>query len=122
MVRKIRTSFEKFLKTKRKTSFFILVLMIFVTSIAIMVSKLKILAAITFGFSIVCFIRLITYKTGKIPFISIDKTWQRMRLKYSQEEAEEKYKEMSIKSATDCFVISVFSFIVWVVSEVIVFI
>ena len=121
-MKKIHTALRSFLKTKRKTSFLIIALIFLVSSIAIVVSKLKIMAAIPFGFSIICFIRLITYKNGKIPFISSDKTWQKMRLEYPKEEAKEKYKELSIKNATTYFTICVLTFVMWIVTEILAFI
>lgn len=117
-MKKIYKCFNSFLKKRRILSFFILTIILLVTLIAVVISELRVLAAVPFGFSIACFIRLITYKTGKIPFISVDKTWQTMRLKYSSEELEEKYKEMSINRATTYFLICLFSFPLWIIVEI----
>ncbi len=50
---------------------------------------------------------LITYKTGKIPLIMIDRTWDAYRLKYGEEEAEIKYKEMRIRNAVIFFILAI---------------
>ena len=47
----------------------------------------------------------------------IDYTRRNLELKYSGEELEEKYDEMSIKRATIYFIIAVLSFIFWIVCE-----
>ncbi len=111
--------FKALLKKRRKLSFLILTAIFLVCCIAIVVSDLKVLAAIPFGFSLICIIRLITYKNGKIPFFSIDKTYQSMRIKYSEDELEEKFKEKSLNNATTYFLITVFSFPIWIIAEII---
>lgn len=111
-----------FLTKHRKLSFLILILIISVCGIALAVANLKILAAIPFGFSLICLIRLITHKEGRIPFISVDKTYQSIKAENLKEDAEEKYKEFSINSATVYFIIVVFSFPLWIIAELLKFI
>jgi len=64
---------------------------------------------------------LIFYKIGKYPFIMIDTTWNSLRLKYSEEEAQKKFKEISFKRASVCFLIASLSFVTWAILEVILF-
>lgn len=76
----------------------------------------------------VCFItalpalfRFITYRTGHIPILVIDRTWNRFSFKYrkeySEEEIDEKFKQMSLRNATIFLMISIASFIIWLVVE-----
>ena len=112
-------SIKAFLVKWRKLSFLVLTVVFLVSCIAIVVSDLKILAAIPFGFSIICFIRLITYKHGHIPFFSVDRTYQSMKPKYHDEdELDEKFKEKSIDNATSYFIVVIFSFPVWIIAEI----
>jgi len=109
---------KAFLKKSYKLSILILAIIFIVCCIAIVVSDLKILAAIPFGFSLICIIRIITYKNGKIPFFSIDKTYQSMRSVYNEDEVEEKFKEKSLNNATVYFIIAAFSFPIWIIAEI----
>ena len=84
-----------------------------------MYSKMPVLCASVFGFSLITVIRLMTYKTGKIPIVMTDKLWEKYRLKYPEEIAETRYKETSIKRASSYFILTMFSFILWVICEVI---
>jgi hypothetical protein len=107
-----------FFRKHYKLGCFISANLLIVSGIAMIYSKLISLLAVVFGFSLLSFVRLITYRKGKIPFFMSDKTWDSYRLKYEGEELEKKYEEMSIGRATDYFIISVVAFIVWIVAEV----
>ena len=88
-----------------------------VSGIATFYSTLHNLLFWPFGSSLCALFRLISYKNGKIPFFMIDYTRRNLELKYSGDELEEKYEEMSIKRATIYFIIAVLSFIFWIVCE-----
>ena len=96
------------------------VVMLIIGGIASWFSDLSFFVSVYFAFSIATIFRLITYKKGKIPFIMSDRTWDRYRLKYPQENAESKYKEMSIKRASIYFIISNITFVFWVIIELII--
>ena len=64
------------------------------------------LPALAFAFSLLALLCSITYKTGKIPFIMIDRTWDTYKLKHTEEETEIKYKEMRIRNATIFFILA----------------
>jgi hypothetical protein len=74
-----------------------------------------------FAFSLLTFIRLFTYKVGKIPLIMTDTMWLRLISKLDQEEAERIYKEISIHKATIYFMLTVISFFAWIICEIVVF-
>ena len=73
---------------------------------------------ITFAFSLLTTFRLITYQTGKIPFFMSDTTWNIYKLKYSEDEIDEKYKEMSIAHATTFFALSLIGLLIWIICEI----
>ena len=91
-----------------------------ISGIAFFHARLTTLVAAFFSFSLLALCRLITYKTGKIPFAK-DSTYYYLRRKYSDDELEEKYEKMSIKRATIYFIIAVLSFFAWIVCELLVF-
>ena len=94
------------------------VLVFVISSVAIYSSELRLIASFPFAFSIGAVIRLTTYKTGKIPIIMIDKTWDRYRRKYSGEELEQKYRELSLKNASVFFLIEIITLLIWGICEV----
>ena len=77
------------------------------------------IAIFIFGFPMLTNVRLITYKYGKPPIFMSDKTWNSFQFKYSKEEIESKYKEMSIKRATIYFILSVLFFVSFIIYEVV---
>lgn len=74
----------------------------------------NLLIFIYFATSIATIFRLSTYKHGKLPIFMFDKTWDSYKLKYSEDEFEDKYKEMSANRATVYFIITIIVFIIWI--------
>ena len=109
----------RFLQTHYRLSTFIIILLFVISCPALIYAKIRILTIPLFGFSLVSFFRMLTYKVGKIPIIMIDATWNVYSLKYSGEELEEKYKAMSLKRASIYFLCSLTSFFVWLPLEII---
>jgi hypothetical protein len=93
--------------------------MFLISGIAAISSDLIYILFVVFAFSMASFFRLFTYSFGKIPIVMSDKTWERYRNKYSREELEERYKEMSIKRASFYFVAAIISFAIWLPWEII---
>ena len=59
---------KRFISAHYKLSFCVTVAVFLVSCIAGVYSRLTVLAMICFGFSLASMLRLITYKTGKLPF------------------------------------------------------
>ena len=116
---KIYQTLKNFLKRLYTLSYLLLFITIISTGIGLIYSKYVYIVVIPFSFSVAALIRLTTYKTGKISFFMRDKTWNVYEFKYSKDEIEEKFKEMSIKRATIYFALDVTFFIIWVLVEVI---
>ena len=116
-IKKIYKTIKSFLAQHSKLGIFISASLFLVGCIAAIYSTSKPFVFIYFAASLAAIFRLTTYKTGKIPFIMIDKTWDSYRLKYPEEELEDRYKEMSIARATIYFIISVIAFILWIIFE-----
>ena len=116
---KIYQTLKNFLKRFYTRSYLLLFITIISTGIGLIYSKYVYIVVIPFSFSVAALIRLTTYKTGKISFFMRDKTWNVYEFKYSKDEIEEKFKEMSIKRATIYFALDVTFFIIWVLVEVI---
>ena len=117
VIRKIFFAIKAFLIAHYKLSCCVVAISFVFGCVAIVYSKLKFVAVLLFASSILAFLRLLSYKKGKLPFIMIDRTWNAYRLKYSCEEAEQKYKTMSISRATVYFIVSVISFLLYVICE-----
>ena len=115
-MKKLYSLVKKFILKHYNWSFFFTVNILLISGIAFFHARLTTLVAVFFSFSLLALCRLITYKTGKIPFAK-DSTYYHLRRKYSDDELEEKYEEMSIKRATIYFIIAVLSFIFWIVCE-----
>ena len=115
-MRKLHAYVKKFILKHYNWSVFFTVNILLISGIAFYNARLTNLVAVFFTFSLLALCRLITYKTGKIPFAK-DSTYYHLRRKYSDDELEEKYEEMSIKRATIYFIIAVLSFIFWIVCE-----
>jgi hypothetical protein len=119
-MRKLYACVKKFISNHYNLSFFFAVNILLISGIAFFHARLTTLVATFFSFSLLALCRLITYKTGKIPFAK-DSTYYYLRRKYSDDELEEKYEKMSIKRATIYFIIAVLSFFAWIVCELLVF-
>lgn len=120
-MKKTHSYIKGFLISRYKLSVIYCTVHFLISCIACVYSALIPIVAVYFAFSLITILRLITYKTGKIPFLMTDKTWEKYRLKYSEEDLEQRYKEMSIKRAACYFIIYNVSFLVWVICEVLMF-
>ena len=107
MIKNIYNRTKDFLIKHYKLSVSITILLIVISSAACVYSRNINLPASSFLFSFFALMCLITYKTGKIPLIMIDRTWDAYRLKYGEEEAEIKYKEMRIRNAVIFFILAI---------------
>ena len=107
MIKNIYNRTKDFLIKHYKLSVSITILLTVISSVACVYSHDVKLPALSFAFSLLALLCLITYKTGKIPFIMIDRTWDAYRLKYGEEEAEIKYKEMRIRNAVIFFILAI---------------
>ena len=121
-IKKMYTRIKHFIISHYKLSVFFASILFFTSCIAVFFSALTYIIFPLFAFSLLTILRLITYKTGKIPIFMIDKTWETMRLKHSKEEAEKLYETMSLKRASVYFMIAVASFLVWSMCEVALFV
>ena len=119
-MKKIHFITKKFLSQHPNLGCISSAIILIIGAIASGFSDLSFFVFVYFAFSIATIFRLIAYKKGKIPFIMSDKTWDRYRLKYPQENAESKYKEMSIKRASIYFIISNITFVFWIIIELII--
>jgi len=120
-MKKFLSSIKNFLTNHYKLGLLITFLGCVISSIAAFYSKLLFFVAVFFLSSTFSFFDLIIYRTGKYPFLMRDTTWNSLRLKYSEEEAQKKYKEISLKRASVCFLIASLSFVTWAILEVILF-
>lgn len=118
-MRKIFKYVEKFIICHYKLSLLVASSVFTIGCIASVYSRFIAPAAGFFAFSLASLLRLITYKTGKIPFIIIDKTWDKYRLKYSEENLSEEYKKMCIKRATIYLMIAIVFLLIWSACEIV---
>ena len=81
-------------------------------------SKITILSAMICAFPFATLCRLFTYSVGYIPIVMYDTLWLSCSSKYSKEEAEEKYKEKSLRTATVCCMCTMISYILWMLLRV----
>lgn len=119
-MRKFFEHVKKFILSHYKFSFFVMLLMFVLLGIVSVHSSMNVLSITSFVFSFISAFRLFAYKTGKIPIFMIDKTWNKYKLKYSEEEVEKQYKIMCINRATVYFIIAIASFITSLGYEVII--
>ena len=120
-MRKIYSHIEKMIVTRYRLMFFVATVLFIVSIISCFYHHLPVTACAYFGASLVSLIRLITYKTGKIPFFAIDKTWNgiewRKRKELTDEAKKELYEKMSLKSAAIHFEVAIFGLCIWIVCE-----
>ena len=119
-MKKVYTRFKRILLLHYKMSVFFATVLVLVSSISAVFSTFPILVVPCFSFSLATLLRLITYKTGKIPIFMMDKTWDKYEFKYSTDEIEKKYEEMSINRATLYFMLAIPSFIIWGIVELLI--
>ena len=110
---------EKFIVCHYKFSISVVSLMFMIGSIASVYSDFVAPVSMVFVFSLASVLRLIIYKTGKIPCIMIDKTWEKYRLKHLEEHIVDKYKKMCIKRAAIYSTIAIVFMIIWIVCELV---
>ena len=119
-MKKVYTRFKRILLLHYKMSVFFATVLVLVSSISAVFSTFPIFVVPCFSFSLATLLRLITYKTGKIPIFMMDKTWDEYKFKYSTDEIEKKYEEMSINRATLYFMLAIPSFIIWGIVELLI--
>ena len=80
------------------------------------------IAIITWAFTTIAIIELLTYKTGEIPFISRDRTKQfiKRECKGDEELAEKEYKRTKLLISTVCFPIAIILFPIAILVEVLI--
>ena len=117
VMKKIYNKVSQFVLHHRKATAFLSSVIFLVGCCAGIYSNAKILSALVFGFSLLTLWRLMTWRTGKIPIFMSDKTWDRYRIKLSAEEADYKFKEMSMKRATLYFFLSLIVTPIWILWE-----
>lgn len=120
-MKKLHSIMKNFLIKHYKLGVTISILIFICCSIGLVYAEIKPLVALGFGFSLAALMRLITYKTGKIPIFMKDSIYNSYRRKYSGEELDQKYEEMSINHATTLFIISIPSALLWGICETIAF-
>ena len=121
-MKKIHLGFKKFIIKHYKQALFYTISILIICCAAAGYSKFSAILCICFGASIMAIFRLITYKTGKIPFFMIDKTWNKYRVEFSEDELEERYKEMSAHWSAAFLIITLGALIVWLICEALLFI
>ena len=111
---------KMFIASHHKQSILYNLIILTISAIATVWSNLefKIIVALPFCFVIPALLRIQSYRVGHISFFSIDSLWRSYRLKYSGEELENKYKEASLKRATICSILALFSFVLWGIVEI----
>ena len=125
-MRKIYLKLKSFLKEHYKLGFSITILLLIISAILITyhvpTSFIMGVCVFTFG---VAMLRLVTHKNGYI-YLSGDSLWysckRKYRNEYSEEEIDEKFKELSLRNATVYLMIGIASFIIWLVVELILWI
>ena len=120
-MKKLHSIMKNFLIKHYKLGVTISILIFICCSIGSIYAELKYLVVLGFASSLATLARLMTYKTGKIPIFMIDKTYDLYRRKYSSEEVDRKYEEMSINHATTFFIFSIPSALLWGICETIAF-
>ena len=120
-MKKLYSKFNDFISVHYKIAFFISCILLAVGSIAIVYSEIKISAVVLFGCSLVASMRVVFYRTGKIPIFMSDTLWSVLSRKYSGEELDEKYKEKCLRSATIHFMLSILGLLIFIICEVFVY-
>ena len=125
-MKRLHKQVVRVIASHRRLSTWITAILFSVSCIAMFYTSVPLVLALYFGFSLGALLRLITYKTGKIPFIMIDKTWdgikKRLKKKYPEENEEELYKRMSLNLAATYLTVLLFAFPVWIICEILAFV
>ena len=95
--------------------------MLIISGTGAVFAEMQLLCGIAFFFSGVALFCFIFSKTGKIPFIMSDTTWNSLRLNHSYEEADIRYRLTMFKRATLCFISATILFFIWCITETILF-
>ena len=124
-MKKIYLHIKKMIVTRYKFMFFIATFLFIVSVISILYHHLPLVASAFFAASLAGLIRLITYKTGKIPFFAIDKTWNgiewRKRKELTDEDKAELYEKMSLKLAAIHLEVAIVALCAWIICEFLAF-
>jgi len=115
-MKNIYQKIQNFLKKRYSLWMFFIVITTLITGVMLIDSSFQDVWGTSFACSLYAGIRIYTYKHGKIFLFMSDRTWNIMRAKYTREEAEEKYKKMSLHHAT---IFSIISWIVLIISIVV---
>lgn len=110
-----------FLLKHRTLSITIGTAMLLISGIGAVFARIQLLCGVAFFFSGVALFCFIFSKTGKIPFIMSDNTWNSLRLKHSYEDADNRYRITMFKRATICFIPATILFFIWCIAETILF-
>ena len=127
-MKKLFEKFKMFFSKHYKLGIAIAIVILLISSTAVIYSNGHPLDITTVCFmtALPALLRFITYRTGHIPIVVMDKTWDRYRFKYrkecSEDEIEDKYKEMSLRNASVFLMISIASFIIWLIVELVLWI
>jgi hypothetical protein len=115
----IISKIEEFIKRRKKTVSVTSLIIVIISATAVSYSSVSELVVIMAASSLLCVIGMLMYRIGHIPFLGRDTLWSLYRSKYSEEEADEKYKAHSLKAVTIFYPIAIISFLIWVIAEVV---
>ena len=111
--------FASFIRKSPKLSFTFAMMITIVAIIAARYAEIPLLVGFLFAGSLLSWSNIIGYMIGHIPF-SRDTVWHSFKKKYEdEEEAEEKYKEHTLKVASITYPIMILLFIAWVIIEIV---
>ena len=111
--------FASFIQKRPKFAFVSAIIIMIVSIIAIRYAEIQLVVGLMFVASMLSWSNIIGYIIGHIPF-SRDTMWYSVKSKYKdEEEAEEHYKERSLKIASIFYPIMILLFCIWVIIEVI---
>ena len=108
-MKKIYIKIQNFLSRHCSLWMFLVIITTLITGIILIDSYFQDIWGTSFVCALYAGIRIYTYRNGKIFLFMSDKSWNIMSAKYGREDAEQKYKKMSLQHAT------IFSMISWIV-------
>lgn len=117
-MKKIFEAFKSFLAKHPGLGFFIGILMLLISIPAIVLSNMGVFSVIPFAASLLFIVRMFTYTRGHLPGLTRDITFNKLKLEYSdEEEAEKRYREISINRAAIYLIIAIVGAVLWLVLE-----
>ncbi len=122
-MKRIYNYVKNLIVTRYKLMRFITFLLFLFSAISVLYHHVSLTAGAFFGGSLVTLGRLITYKTGKIPFArdhTLNGALRRSRRKNSDLTPDEVYEQTSLKLAAIHFIVAVVGFILWTLVELLV--